>query len=301
MAVDILAALARAEALPARYFLLETSAELRDRQRRAVAALPVAVRARVRWLDALPAEFTGVVLAVEALDAMPVARFEIAGDGRALALGVTAGDGEGHRDGGDGHCDCDGAASFRWSTAAPLPAALQQRLTVTAAGEKLPPGYRGEINLRAEAWTRAAGGILRRGALIILDYGFPRREFYHPQRRDGTLMCHYRHRAHADPFFHPGLQDITAHIDFTAIAEAARAVGLSVAGFTSQSAFLLSLGALDMLDGDGGDGDADARAGELRRLTMPHEMGEIFKAAAFTRGCAGPLGGFEMRDRRAAL
>ncbi|MGR3913698.1 MAG: SAM-dependent methyltransferase, partial [Gammaproteobacteria bacterium] len=172
-------------------------------------------------------------------------------------------------------------------------------------GSALGQGYRSEIGLRGEEWVRDVGARIRRGVLLLLDYGFPRREFYHAERRDGTLMCHYRHIAHADPFFYPGLQDISAHIDFTAISAAACAAGLTPAGFASQGAFLLSLGALDVL-GRAQREAADAReqiarAREVQTLVMPQEMGELFKVTAFTRNYAPELRGFSLHDRRGRL
>ena len=278
LAADMLAAFAAMEAggggaTPERYFILETSADLRARQRATLDARGGRLLERVHWLDELPDGFTGVAFANEVLDAMPALRFETDAHGRAHALGVAL----------------DDNGEFGWASAdEPLPERLQSRLAHLSPSA----GYRGEMGLRAEAWVRTVGERLTSGVLLLLDYGFPRHEYYHPQRRDGTLMCHYRHRAHDDPFFYPGLQDISVHVDFTAVAQAAGDAGLSLAGYASQGAFLLSLGALEM---------PQARSGEINTLTLPHEMGELFKVIAFTRNYAAPLSGFALKDRRGAL
>ena len=282
LAADMLLAMDAQGALPEHYFIVETSADLRARQRETIAARCGELSRhgerlceRVRWLEQLPPDgFTGVALANEALDAMPAIRFETDARGRALILGVALGD--------------DG---FHWSPSAEaLPDPLQNRLADLA----LEAGYRGEMGLHAEAWVRSVGEKIHCGVMLLLDYGFPRREFYHAQRRQGTLMCHYRHVAHDDPFFYPGLQDISVHVDFTALEHAAREVALALAGFTSQGAFLLSLGVLDMPA-------ASMRGGEINTLTMPHEMGELFKVIAFSRNYDRPLSGFALKDRRGAL
>ncbi len=289
LAADLLMAMDALRMPPQRYFILETSAVLRARQRDTIAAHCGALAARVSWLEHLPQHgFDGVALANEVLDAMPAARFEINAQGIALALGVVADDSDGGR--------------FRWAKSEnPLAESLQERL-----GEyQLAEGYRSEIGLRAEAWVRTLGEHINSGVMLLLDYGFPRREFYHHERRGGTLMCHYRHVAHDDPFFYPGLQDISVHVDFTAISQAAQEVELAAAGFASQGAFLLSLGALDWLAQRQSSSPTDrqslAMSRQIQTLTMPHEMGELFKVIAFSRNYHRPLSGFSMHDRRAAL
>ena len=298
LAVEILRAMDLQNCPPDRYFILDTAAVLRARQQEKIATLDRDLRARVKWLDRLPDEFNGVILGNEVLDAMPAIRFEMDASGNARALDVVD---DMPETGGD---DAPQQHGFAWGTGAPLPASLQTRL----AKFELPCGYRSEMGLQAEAWMRAVGEIVNRGVILLIDYGFPRREFYHPQRNAGTLMCHYRHRAHDDPFFYPGLQDISVHIDFTAITQAAHEVGLSLAGYTSQAAFLLSLGALDALaelaelaELDGGQTANHAVAAEIKKLTLPHEMGELFKVIAFAKNYAAPLRGFAITDRRAAL
>jgi SAM-dependent MidA family methyltransferase len=158
---------------------------------------------------------------------------------------------------------------------------------------EFPEGYASELALAAPAWMRELGRWLKRGALLAIDYGFPRREYYHPQRLMGTLMCHYRHRAHADPLWLPGLNDVTAHVDFSAAADAAHGAGLDVLGYTSQAHFLLNCGVLDLLKEEPGH----RRVNEANRLLSEAEMGELFKVLAVGRGVVGPLRGFAQGDR----
>jgi len=174
--------------------------------------------------------------------------------------------------------------------------AIWQEVTASA----LPPGYVSEINLAADGWVRSIAEVLAAGALLLIDYGFPRHEYYHPQRQRGTLMCHYRHHAHDDPFLLPGLQDITAHVDFTAVAEAAAGAGLDVAGYTTQGTFLLGSGITDALASHTEKRQLQLAQG-VKKLTLPHEMGELFKVMALTRGLDEPLLGFTLRDLRARL
>jgi SAM-dependent MidA family methyltransferase len=164
--------------------------------------------------------------------------------------------------------------------------------------------FTSEIALTARAWSSEWGHVLQQGALLLIDYGLPRHEFYHPQRNRGTLRCHYRHRVHDDPFWYPGLSDITAHVDFTAIAEAGHSAGLDVLGYTSQAAFLMNCGIGDLLmqRKDTVDSAEAARAnGAVNLLLSPNEMGELFKVIALGRGLAEPLLGFSRSDRRYAL
>jgi len=264
--------------VPARYRIVELSADLRDRQRARLAAYGD----RVAWLDALPDAFVGCVVANEVLDAMPVRLFRWTGDGleeRGVAL--------------------EGDERFVWQHRA-APAGLAQ-----AVMARMPPlpGYVSEINLRGEAFVRGMGAWLKAGAALLIDYGFARAEYYHPQRAEGTLMCHLRHVAHADPFAAVGVQDITAHVDFTAMAEAAAEGGLDVLGYASQAAFLMNAGLMDLLSRvDPADVQAYARAvAPVQKLLSPAEMGELFKVLAVGRGVARPLSGFGRGDRSHAL
>jgi SAM-dependent MidA family methyltransferase len=284
LAETLLTALAAQHSLPERYAILEVSADLAARQRAHLAHLPAALRERVVWLERLPARaFDGVILANEVLDALPCRRFTCGAGGGVRELGVAAG---------------AGGAPFREQHAAPdqaLAAAFRQ-LSVA-----LSEGYTSEICLRVAPWIAALGESLARGAMILCDYGLPRAHYYHPQRTGGTLRCHFRQRAHDDPCINVGVQDISAWVDFTRVAEAAQAAGLTVAGFATQAAFLLGLG-LEVLVAAAGDPIEHARlVGEARRLVMPEEMGEAFKVMALTRGLDVPLSGFAVQDLRDSL
>jgi SAM-dependent MidA family methyltransferase len=283
MAADILAELERLDALPEHYFILEISGDLRARQRETINQKVPRLAARVVWLNALPEAFEGVVLGNEVLDAMPVHRFCIR-DGEPHELFVMW-DGE----------------RFILDEEAP-DAALYPRLQALHSEFNLGEGYESEINLLAAEWVSGLGRWLKRGVALLIDYGFPRAEYYHPQRSGGTLMCHYRHRAHADALTLIGLQDITAHVDFTAVADAAVAAGLSVRGFANQANFLLGCGLTELLATQEGDALTRLRqSAEVKTLTLPAEMGELFKVIALSRGWEGGLRGFALRDERSRL
>ncbi len=287
MAAEVLAELERLGRLPERYRILELSADLRVRQQRTLGARVPRLLSRVEWLERMPAEpFAGVVLGNELLDAMPVHRFRIVADGvRELGVSVSG-------------------ESFAWSELPASPELLAAAESLRAAlPAPLPAGYTSEINLNLEPWFRALAGSLARGVVLLIDYGYPRHEYYLPERRDGTLVCHYRLRAHDDPFFLPGLQDISAFVDFSAAARAAEAAGFSLAGYTSQANFLLGCG-LEHLLAESGPEEGVAhlrRMQEVKRLMLPGEMGERFKVLALGRGYAAPLCGFSARDLRGRL
>lgn len=286
MAADLLRELDRRGCLPERYRILDVSADLRERQRITLAAAVPRLLDRVEWLDRLPEAFTGVVVANEVLDAMPVERF-VARGGSVNALGVTAQFGR-----------------LEWSEAR-APAALVDavRAVERELGFAWPEGYASEINPALAGWLGALAASLQRGLLLFVDYGLPRREFYSAERSDGTLLCHFRHRFHDDPFARPGLQDITAWVDFTAVAEAGQAAGLDVAGYTTQAHFLIGCG-LGEFVADVSDLDVVSRVNLSRQamvLTLPGEMGERFKAIALAKGYDAPLRGFAVRDLRHTL
>lgn len=299
LAADLLLALERLGTLPANYFILELSVELRARQRETLAQKAPRLAARVRWLDALPAKgFRGVVLGNELLDAIPVERFRMTAWGlKQLQVGWTNNrfaDGNEARAAGQGRPVC----GFTWRERT-ADRAIQERIGPIC----LPEGYTSEIGFQAEAWVRSVADTLEQGALLLIDYGFPRAEFYHAQRRHGTLMCHYRQRAHDDPLVLVGLQDITAHVDFSAVARAGQAAGLELLGYTSQAAFLLDCG-LENIVAASDPNDVRAHlllTSQIRKLTLPHEMGEFFKVIALGRGIEAPLAGFRRQDRRTRL
>jgi SAM-dependent MidA family methyltransferase len=283
LAFDLLHAFERRGALPERYEILELSGELRARQQATLARAAPHLAARVVWLDALPENFSGVVLANELLDALPVDLAVWREDG-IHERGVTLAEN-----------------GFAWAER-PATGGL---LAAAQALSFVSPPYVSEIGLAARAWVAEWGRILRRGALLLIDYGFPQREYYHPQRGEGTLMCHYRHHAHGDPFWLPGLNDLTAHVDFTAIAEAGYEAGLDVLGYASQGAFLLNCGLAQLLEARRADAAADVAYATLaagaQKLISPAEMGELFKVLLLGKGIEEPLPGFAQGDRSHAL
>jgi SAM-dependent MidA family methyltransferase len=288
LAVDLLLELEARAALPERYAILDLSGELRARQRATLEREAPHLLARVDWLDALPAQFDGLVLANELLDALPVHLLCWGNSDQPTGIferGVAWADGD--------FVWHDRAASGR----------LLERAAALAAEHALAPGYVSEICLAASDWTAAWGGIIGRGGLLLLDYGFPQHEYYHGQRDRGTLMCHYRHHAHGEPFFLPGLQDITAHVDFTSIAEAGFAAGLEVLGYTSQAAFLLNCGLTELLSHVPVEDTRTylPQAQAVQKLISPAEMGELFKVIAFGKGLQAPLLGFTRGERSATL
>jgi SAM-dependent MidA family methyltransferase len=289
MAAVVLSALAAQGVLPERYAILEVSADLAARQRARLAQLPPQLRERVVWLERLPeSPLRGVMLANEVADALPCRRFTWR-DGAVRELGVAlAAAGE--------------EISFREQSAAADASLVRacEGLLGSLEGE-LPQGYASEVCLRVQPWIASLSESLERGVLLLCDYGLPRRHYYQRERASGTLRCHFKQRAHADPYINVGVQDITAWVDFTRIAEAALAANLTVSGFATQAAFLLASG-LEGLVAEADDGAQRARlAGEARRLVMPEEMGEAFKFMALTRGYDSPLSGFALQDLRHLL
>ncbi len=287
MAACVLQALAGLGVLPERYAILEVSGDLAERQRVRVASLPAQLRERVVWLDRLPAApMRGVILANEVLDALPVQRFVVRGGvARELGVGVTKNVGVGSL--GLPH----GELGWQESSVA------VGDLDVVA----LPDGYISEVCTRVDPWIAGVGQCLERGALLLFDYGLPRAQYYHPQRVDGTLRCYFKQRAHDNPFINIGVQDITAWVDFTRVADAGLAAGLDVAGFVTQAAFLLGNG-IEAMTMEVEDVATRARlAGEARRLLMPGEMGESFKVMALCRDLDITLRGFGLQDLRRSL
>ncbi|HEV2443425.1 MAG TPA: SAM-dependent methyltransferase [Steroidobacteraceae bacterium] len=311
MAAVILESLASVAKLPARYAILEVSADLAERQRERLAKLPREIRERVVWLDRLPEQpIDGVILANEVLDALPCRRFTLR-RGAVGELGVVEADG---REQGTAAAE-SGAAVTAVSEEAfqatikfvEREAAADEELARTCAallGElpaPLPDGYSSEVCLRIAPWLAGVGACLGRGVMLLFDYGLPRAHYYHPQRTAGTLRCHFKQRVHDDPYINIGVQDITAWVDFTRVAEAAVACGLDVAGFCTQAAFLLGTG-VEQLLAESTETQEHARlAGEARRLLLPGEMGEAFKVMALTRECDVALEGFALKDLRQSL
>ena len=289
MAAALLSELAAQNVLPERYAILEVSGDLAARQRARLAQLPPLLRERVVWLERLPERpLRGVMLANEVADALPFRRFRLA-QNAPLELGVTLAEPAPPPGFADAPRRCDDE----------LARACDEILSELP--ERLPEGYTSEVCLRLAPWINSLSACLERGALLLCDYGLPRRHYYHPQRVDGTLRCHYRHRAHDDPYVNVGVQDITAWVDFTRVAEAAADSDLTVAGFTTQAAFLLGLGLEELVAAADSDLERTRLAGEARRLVMPEEMGEAFKVMALTRACDLSLAGFMISDLRHLL
>ena len=282
LACELLRELARAGAwLPRHYVIVEVSAAMQQRQRDAVAALPPELARRVQWWQSLPERFDALVLGNEVLDAMPVRLLHRLPE-TWVERGVSAA--------------ADG--TLKWQDRA-LPADFSPRPTL----EQLPVGSVTEWHEAAEGFMRTLAAHLRHGVALLFDYGFPAREYDHPQRAAGTLRCHRAHRAHDDPLWQPGLSDITSHVDFSAMARAARAGGLDLLGYTSQARFLLNAGMLDVLAERMQAADAAALrlAAGAQKLLGEHEMGELFKVLAVGRGMPVPWPVLIEGDRSAAL
>ena len=280
LAAALLLELEQQRRLPRDYYILEVSPDLRERERDLLAQKVPHLLERVTWLNRLPTLYQGLIIANEVLDAMPVHLV------RATASGVEEAGVSLHD------------TSFAWGW---RPAAAQLRAAAEAL--RLPPGYQTEIQLVGCAFVRSLAQAMARGVILLIDYGFPAHEYYHVERSTGTLMCHYRHHAHADPFFLPGLQDITSHIDFSAVARAGAEAGLELLGYTGQAQFLINCGITDLMLRTPPE-DAAAylpQAAAAQQLLSPAEMGELFKVIAFGKDYAAPLLGFASGDRRGSL
>ena len=284
LACDIFLALADVGQPISRYSILELSAELAQRQRATIARHAPDWLDKVEWLTELPEQFSGVVIGNEVLDAMPAHLVVWKGE-QILERGVEI--------------NPTGNA-FRYQDR-PARGALLAAAAPLSGFCKSSDEYISEISLSNRAWMQEWGHRIESGALILFDYGFPRHEYYHPQRYDGTLMCHYRHHAHSDAFYLPGLQDITTHVDFTAIAESGFGGGLSVLGYTAQSHFLLNCGILDLLPENIEASHRLRENSPVQKLLSPAEMGELFKVIALGKGIKDNLIGFKRGDRLAAL
>jgi SAM-dependent MidA family methyltransferase len=281
LAADLLAALREQGRLPDRYLILEISPDLAQRQRETLESRLPDLRDRVEWIDALPQAFSGVILANEVLDALPIHLLAWRREG-VCERGVSLEQG-----------------AFAWSERELQAGALQD----AAAEITVQAPYLSEVSLAVPALAGALAACLERGALLFIDYGFGRGEYYHPQRMQGTLMCHYRHRAHGDPFFLPGLQDITAHVDFTAVAEAGIDAGLKLLGYTTQAQFLVNAGITRLLEKSSPErpGAYLPAVAAVQKLLSPAEMGELFKVIALGRGVEIAPSGFAAGDKSRLL
>ncbi len=281
LASDMLAELERLGCLPDHYAILEISPELQSRQKERLRAQVPHLLERVVWLQQLPERFDGFVVANELLDAMPVSRFRIGEEGLEESFVISTDEGLQER--------------FYPVESPHLRAAVEK---IESAANALPAGFVSEVNLRQASWLQSLGECMGRGVVVLVDYGYSAREYYLPERNRGTLMCHYRHRAHEDPFRWVGLQDITSHVDFTAAARAAVVSGFHLGGYTTQAHFLLANG-LDELLADSDPHDVArhmALMQGVKRLTLPSEMGERFKVLGLLKGLEMNLQGFGLRD-----
>lgn len=278
MAADILTELAAQDSLPQKYYLLELSAELRQRQQHYLQQKIPQWFSRLQWLDQLPAEpISGIILANEVVDAMPVHKFAW------------------HEEKLYEYYVDYNTKQFSWLLDSPSDPTLQEYIQSLSIENK--QDYSSEINLMLPAWIKSLSDSLQQGLILIIDYGFPQQEYYHPERNQGTLMCHYQHRAHPDPLILPGLQDITAHVDFTAIANAALNNQCEVSGYTSQALFLLNCGLTELLPIQLDIEMSYTIAQQIKRLTLPSEMGELFKVIALTKDYPTNLLGFKEHNR----
>ena len=304
LAVDLLLEMEALGCVPDAYLILELSGDLRERQSAIIAQRVPSLLSRVSWLDKLPAQFEGVILANEVLDATPVHRLHTT-EHEIKGLGVVCRpslphphpnppfEGEGKKPSLMGFEIC-------FTT---LPRAATGELLIAATALDLPQNYATEINLTARALVTSLSRLLTRGVMLFIDYGFPAREFYHPQRDQGTLMCHYRHHAHDAPFAFVGLQDITTHVDFSAIAAAAQAGGGTLMGYATQANFLINCGITELLSATPA---SDTRAyaplaAQAQKLLSPAEMGELFKVIALGKNFETALLGFVRGDKSHTL
>jgi len=299
LAVDMLSELERLGSLPENYAILEVSADLRARQQGLLREHLPHLLERIRWLDELPEKFSGAVVANEVLDALPVHLVHwrdsaLTERGVALARSTPP---DARLPGGLGAAA--NGNGFIWQERTIGDA----RLLHAAQQISVPDDYVSEICLAARGLVNSLAQRMEQGAMLFIDYGFGAREFYHPQRRSGTLMCHYRHHAHDDPFFLPGLQDITAHVNFTDIAECGIDAGLELLGYTSQAFFLINSGITGLLQDTSPENLREylPLSAQLQKLTSPAEMGELFKVIAFGKNLANPLSGFASGDLSRSL
>ncbi len=282
LAVDLLLSLQQQQILPEQYFILEPSADLRQRQEEVVYLRVPKLAHRVVWLDTLPESFTGLILANEVMDAFPVERFSIeCGEVRQVYVTVDNN-------------------MFSWQLQNPLPALAEAvREIENDLRIRFADGYTSEINLPLRPWIKTLAQCLDTGGILLCDYGYPRREYYLPERRSGTLRCHYRHHAHEDPFFWPGLQDITCHVDFTAVVASAVEAGLELQGFTNQAQFLLASGLLQHAEAVKAETLAEScnLSQQIKQLTMPGAMGDSFSLLGLSKHFDDVFLGFRNQDQ----
>ena len=279
MAVDILRELARHQCLPTRYYILEVSADFRERQVALIKSKIPQLLSRVHWLSQLPSyPIRGVIVGNEVIDAMPVHKFKIKNGIKEIYVDYKA-------------------DQFIWKIDEPSSLLVE---SVRDLGIDFSEGYESEINLLMKGWISLLTEILHTGLILLIDYGFPRYEYYHPDRNQGTIVCHYRHHSHFDPLILIGIQDITAHVDFTVFSEVA-SPSLTIAGFTHQAAFLLNCGITSFIPSCEDPILRYVITQQIKKLTLPSEMGELFKAVALTKNYRQPLLGFTHMNQKERL
>ena len=279
LCIDMLTHLEQHNALPETYQILDVSGTLRALQEKNILAEIPHLADRVHWVSTLPDEaFEGIILANEVLDAMPVHRFLQTKTELLESLIIL-----------DEHGDLQEVFEPCTNTA------LANHVTRVLTHDVRP--YASEVNLLLPSWLDACYALLTRGLVLLIDYGFPEHEYYHPDRSKGTLMCHHQHKAHPNPLKNPGFDDITAHVNFTHVADSALAAGFDVRGYTNQASFLLANGLLSLLEQQ-----PDVKTQQaVKQLVQPSEMGELFKVIALTKALDVPLVGFQWHDKRASL
>jgi len=282
-AKDVLLELKKTNCLPRRYSILETSADLRQRQQAFLQNTCPDLYSRIHWLEHLPEKFKGVIFANEVLDALPVHCFRVE---KQTVLE---------------RCVSLKNQQLTWALSPPLSSALNDQVQTLIQEFDLPPDYESEINLLLPHWIKTLAEILEIGTLIFFDYGYGRREYYHPQRSSGTLRCYFQHRLHDNPFLFPGLQDLTCSIDFTRVVESAVQAGLNLAGYTTQSAFLMACGITDFANAPPSSMQQYQQNLALKLLMLPSEMGSLVKALALTKNWHAELEGFRLFDKQREL
>lgn len=290
LAVNLLLELDKLNTLPNNYYILDLSAELKDRQQKTIKILPKHLKQKITWLSQLPEDnsFKGIILANEVVDAMPVHLFQISNE-NTTELGLTTIDND-----------------IVWQAQEPdnyLNNYIDNYIVPIIKKEQIGSSYISEVNLLARDWVTAVSQCMSQGLIIIIDYGFKRQEYYHHDRHQGTLMCHYRHFAHQDPLLYPGLQDITAHVDFTSLAEAGLENNLEVASFLTQAYFLLANNITDYFNNhDIPEKEIFSLKQQLKKLTSPSEMGELFKVLILNKNLDyGYFSHLQVYDRRYEL
>lgn len=283
LCISLLKQLEEMDSLPQEYHILEISGPLKKRQQAEIEQQIPHLAHMIKWLDEFPGTaFNGIVIANEVLDAMPVHRFLQTEQGVLESMICLDDHGE--------------LVEQFWPT---RDMRLKEHVSNVLSTDCTP--YQSEANLFIGGWLAQCFTMLKSGLVLLVDYGFPQHEYYHPDRKTGTLMCHYQHKAHPNPLLYPGEQDITAHVDFTHVADAADQVGFSVSGYTQQAAFLVANGLLDLLEAIQDERERLAETQAVKRLLQPHEMGELFKVMALTKELATSLQGFQWHDKRGTL